>query len=57
MRIALGIEYDGRPFCGWQSQPGGCGIQDALESALGEVAAERIVLNAAGRTDQRVEGI
>ena len=35
MRIALGIEYDGRPFCGWQSQPGGCGIQDALESAIG----------------------
>ena len=53
-RIALGIEYDGRPFCGWQSQPSRCGIQDALESAIGAVAAERIVLNAAGRTDQGV---
>jgi tRNA pseudouridine38-40 synthase len=28
MRIALGLEYDGAPYCGWQHQPGGCGIQD-----------------------------
>jgi len=54
MRIALGIEYDGRPFCGWQSQPSRCGIQDALESAIGAVAGEAITLNAAGRTDQGV---
>jgi len=54
VRIAVGIEYDGRPFCGWQSQPSGCGIQDHLEKAIGTVAAERIVLNAAGRTDQGV---
>jgi len=54
MRIALGIEYDGRPFCGWQSQPSQCGIQDALETAIGAVAGGRITLNAAGRTDQGV---
>ena len=54
MRIALGIEYDGRPFCGWQSQPGGCGVQDALESSLTQMAGERITLIAAGRTDQGV---
>jgi tRNA pseudouridine38-40 synthase len=54
MRIAVGIEYDGRPFCGWQSQPTGCGIQDHLERAIGAIADERIVLNAAGRTDQGV---
>jgi tRNA pseudouridine38-40 synthase len=54
MRIALGIEYDGRPFCGWQSQPSHCGIQDALETAIGGVAGEHVVLNAAGRTDQGV---
>src|SRR5437773_2484225 len=52
MRIAACIEYDGRPFCGWQSQPSRCGIQDALEAAIGEVAREPITLNAAGRTDQ-----
>ena len=54
MRIALGIEYDGRPFCGWQSQPARCGIQDALESSIGAIAGERITLIAAGRTDQGV---
>ncbi len=53
-RIAIGLEYDGRPFCGWQSQPTRCGIQDALESAIGAVAGEAITLNAAGRTDQGV---
>lgn len=36
-RIALGLEYDGRAFCGWQTQPGGCGVQDALEAALAQI--------------------
>lgn len=53
-RIALGIEYDGRPFCGFQSQASGCGIQDALEKAIGEMAGERVTVNAAGRTDRGV---
>jgi tRNA pseudouridine38-40 synthase len=53
-RIALGLEYDGRPFCGWQSQASGCGIQDAVEAAIGELAGAPIILNAAGRTDQGV---
>ena len=34
MRIALGLEYDGATFCGWQTQPSGCGVQDAVEAAL-----------------------
>ncbi len=54
MRIALGIEYDGRPFCGWQSQPGSCGVQDALESTLAQMAGAPVTLIAAGRTDQGV---
>jgi len=33
MRRALALEYDGRHFCGFQSQPSGCGVQDALERA------------------------
>ena len=41
MRIALGVEYDGSPFCGWQTQPSGCGVQDALERALAQIADER----------------
>jgi len=32
MRIALGIEYDGSRFLGWQTQPGGGGAQDALDA-------------------------
>jgi tRNA pseudouridine38-40 synthase len=38
MRIALGLEYDGSGFCGWQSQAGGGAVQDALEAALAVVA-------------------
>ena len=54
MRIALGLEYDGSAFCGWQSQPGRCGVQDALEAALGGIAATPIGTHAAGRTDAGV---
>ena len=38
MRIALGLEYCGRTFTGWQSQPDGRGVQDALERALAVIA-------------------
>jgi tRNA pseudouridine38-40 synthase len=54
MRIALGIEYAGTPFTGWQSQPDGRGVQDALARALSAVADERIGVAAAGRTDAGV---
>jgi tRNA pseudouridine38-40 synthase len=53
-RIALAIEYDGRGFCGFQSQPSRCGVQDALARAIGEVAAEAVMPIAAGRTDAGV---
>jgi tRNA pseudouridine38-40 synthase len=54
MRIALGLEYDGGPFHGWQSQAGGGGVQDALERALTAVAGARTSAVAAGRTDAGV---
>jgi tRNA pseudouridine38-40 synthase len=54
MRIALGLEYDGSGFCGWQTQPSGCAVQDALERALSEIAAQRIETQSAGRTDAGV---
>ena len=54
MRIALGLEYDGSAFCGWQTQPQACGVQDALDRALTEVSGERIVTACAGRTDTGV---
>ena len=54
MRIALCIEYDGRGFCGFQSQTEGCGVQDALEQALRAVAGAPVTVVAAGRTDAAV---
>lgn len=57
MRIALGIEYDGSRFCGWQTQPQGCAVQDALETALTEVAGERVATICAGRTDAGVHAL
>ncbi|WP_341675183.1 tRNA pseudouridine(38-40) synthase TruA [Niveibacterium sp. SC-1] len=54
MRIALGLEYDGRAFSGWQSQTGRPTVQDALERALGVIAGESARLHVAGRTDAGV---
>ncbi len=54
MRIALGIEYAGTAFTGWQSQPDGRGVQDALERALAAIAGEPTRATAAGRTDAGV---
>jgi tRNA pseudouridine38-40 synthase len=54
MRHALALEYDGRGFCGFQSQPSGCGVQDALERALAAIASARVRITAAGRTDAGV---
>ena len=54
MRIALGLEYDGAPFHGWQSQADGSGVQDALEPALAAIAGARAHAVAAGRTDAGV---
>jgi len=57
MRIALGIEYDGRHWCGWQSQACGCGVQDQFEKALAEVAGHTTRVHAAGRTDTGVHAL
>mgnify|MGYP000356642150 CR=1 FL=1 len=57
MRIALGIEYDGSRFNGWQSQVDGNTVQDVLEMALGAVAASHIRVHCAGRTDAGVHAL
>lgn len=57
MRIALGLEYHGGAFCGWQTQPSGCAVQDALERALAEIAGETISTICAGRTDAGVHAL
>ena len=57
MRIALGVEYDGALFCGWQSQTDGCGVQDALEKAIKVIAEHEVRIHAAGRTDTGVHAM
>ncbi len=57
MRIALGVEYDGRPYCGWQSQPDERTVQDVLQGALGQIAGEPVPVVAAGRTDTGVHAL
>ena len=52
--IALGVEYDGSCFHGWQRQNGQRSVQQTLEDALGRIAAAPIRLIAAGRTDAGV---
>ena len=56
MRIALGIEYDGAPFNGWQVQPGLPTVQGVLEEALRRFAGEGVPVATicAGRTDTGV---
>ena len=57
MRVALGVEYDGSAYNGWQSQPDGRTVQDVLQNALSSIASEKISIIAAGRTDTGVHGI
>ncbi len=54
MRFALGIEYDGSAFHGWQKQPAGDTVQDVLEAALTQIAGEPVGVVCAGRTDAGV---
>jgi tRNA pseudouridine38-40 synthase len=57
MRLALGISYHGQAYEGWQSQPSGRTVQDRLEHALGEFAAQPVSTVCAGRTDAGVHGL
>ena len=53
-RFRLTVEYDGRPFMGWQRQPHGPSVQAAIEQAAARMTGEAIVVHAAGRTDAGV---
>ncbi len=54
MRIALGVEYEGTGFSGWQRQTSGRTVQATVESALSRVADARVAVTCAGRTDTGV---
>lgn len=53
-RYAMGVEYDGSQFHGWQRQRSVPSIQEAIEKAISIVAAEPIEITCAGRTDRGV---
>ncbi|MDP2688207.1 MAG: tRNA pseudouridine(38-40) synthase TruA [Aequorivita sp.] len=57
MRIALGVEYDGSAYNGWQSQPDVPNVQDTLAAALCQISGEPIAVHAAGRTDTGVHAL
>ena len=56
-RFKLTIAYDGRPFDGWQSQPGGNTIQDHLQSAAREIHPDIDTIQGSGRTDSGVHAL
>jgi tRNA pseudouridine38-40 synthase len=56
-RFRLTIEYDGRPFMGWQRQAHGPSVQQAVEEAVTAITGEKAVLHAAGRTDAGVHAL
>lgn len=56
-RFALTVEYDGRPFCGWQRQAHGSSVQGVLEDAVFAVTGERATVYGAGRTDAGVHAL
>jgi len=57
MRIALGLEYAGEHFCGWQFQPHCRSVQGCVEQALTQVAQQPIQISCAGRTDTGVHAL
>jgi tRNA pseudouridine38-40 synthase len=52
--VAVGVEYDGRGFSGWQRQQAAASVQQAVETALGAVCNHPVEITSAGRTDAGV---
>ncbi len=56
-RIVLGVQYDGAPWHGYQTQLHACTVQDKLESALKQFTGQAIHTTCAGRTDAGVHAL
>ena len=56
-RWKLTIEYDGRPFVGWQRQDNGPSVQQTLEEAVARLSGETVRAHASGRTDAGVHAL
>ena len=57
MRLKMTIAYDGRPYEGWATQPGGNTVQDLIEKAISSVAKENLRIHGSGRTDTGVHAL
>ena len=57
MRIAMGIEYDGAAYHGFQSQENLASVQHELQKAISKVADHPVAIVCAGRTDARVHAV
>ena len=56
-RWKLTIEYDGKPFVGWQRQDNGPSVQASIENAILRLTGEHVTIGAAGRTDAGVHAL
>lgn len=56
-RFKLIVEFDGRPFMGWQRQAHGPSVQATIEAAAASILQEAVIVHAAGRTDAGVHGL
>jgi len=56
-RYKLTIEYDGRPFVGWQAQERGLSVEGVLTAAVAAFCGETVSLHGAGRTDAGVHAL
>ncbi|MBB5753156.1 tRNA pseudouridine(38-40) synthase TruA [Prosthecomicrobium pneumaticum] len=56
-RYRLTVEYDGRPYVGWQAQANGRSVQQAIEEAILRFSGETVRIRGAGRTDAGVHAI
>ena len=56
-RFKIKVEYDGTPFVGWQFQKNGLSIQKVLQDAIFLFSQEKVIVNAAGRTDSGVHAL
>ena len=56
-RYCLKLEYDGTPFAGWQRQADALSVQQVVEEAIEKMSGEKVVIQAAGRTDSGVHAL
>lgn len=54
MRYFIKLQFNGKPFCGWQIQPNAISVQEVLQQALSTLLRENVQVTGAGRTDTGV---